>query len=111
MKVLNYRAVNKGMLLGSFSLLLKSGQIIYKCTLVETRDGGQFVNMPSEKQTNNEGQTKYYPYIGFETNELRKIFTDEALLAVKEYLRLNPEAKYGGKKNEYQAPAQQDPWE
>lgn len=109
MKVLNYRAVNKGMLVGSFSLLLKSGMVIYKNTLVENRDGGHFVNLPSEKQVNNEGQSKYYPYIGFETAELKKVFTDEALTCVKQYLKDNPEAKFGGKKNEYQE--SNAPWE
>ena len=97
MQVINFRHVNSGMMRGSFSLKLKSGIIIYKCSLIHGKDGQFFVAMPNEKSVDKDtGTTKYYPHIGFENNELKRNFLGEALATVQRYLKDNPEVAYGG---------------
>lgn len=102
MKVHHYRSINKNMIIGTFSLLLKSGIIIYDCTLIEKSDGSKFVSMPQKKYLQDDGRTKYLSYIGFENSETRKVFLNEALDTVKKFLVEHPEARFGGKKNAYQ---------
>jgi len=93
MKVIFYRAVNKGTIKANFNLLLPSGMIIYKMTWMLMHDGREFLNMPSEKVTNALGITKYYPIVSFETTELRDIFQQKCKVALSEYLNNNPDCQ------------------
>jgi len=93
MQVLHYNPVNKGIVKGSFNILLPSGLIIYKMMYMEDK-GREFVTPPSEKYTNSMGQTKYFNIVGARTLEIKDQFFGEALRCVKKFLKENPEAAY-----------------
>ncbi len=96
MRVITYKAVNKGFILGNFNLLLKSGMILNNCTYMGTKDGGNFVNLPT-RQVNVQGIPTYYPIVGFETSDTKTAFLDEARNAVRRFLKDNPNAACTGK--------------
>lgn len=85
MKVLNYRPINKGPLLGSFDLTLVldktcagSEMTIHDCKLFE-KNGQRWVGFPSRPYQSKEGETKYAPYVSVQQKEFKSKIDAECL--------------------------------
>jgi len=90
MKVIFFRKIDKGSLVASFNVQLPSGMIIYKCNYVKLQDGREFCALPQEKVSDNSGVTKYFPFVGFVSQELKETFSQQLMTALKDYLFQNP---------------------
>ena len=66
MEIQNYKAINKGCVLGSFDLVIPSWQMQIKECMVFRKDTKMWVNLPSRKFENNEGKTCYFSFVKFE---------------------------------------------
>lgn len=91
MIVKNYKPINKGFILGSFTLEVKGGLQIRSCTLFKKGDR-QWVSMP-QREYEKDGERKYFSYVGYEDKEVYNQFMKEALkLALAESVKASPSA-------------------
>lgn len=66
MKITNYREINSGLMIAGFDVLIDEWGVTFKkCTLFRSNDK-EWISFPSNKFVDNEGNTKYYPYIYME---------------------------------------------
>jgi hypothetical protein len=77
----NFRAVNRGALLGTFDLQLPSGMILKSCCLFSKADGSRFVSGPSKKIGQGDA-VKYEKLLDFTTRDVAEKFSRAALEAV-----------------------------
>ena len=93
----NYKPVNKGSLLGYADFFMaRSRMEIYGCGVYQ-KDGHRWVNMPSREYTNADGEKKFLSIVRFREKSVQQAFSDAALKAVDEKIKLDqkkPEQKY-----------------
>ncbi len=84
-EITNYKAINKGTLVGSFSVRIVGwGMYINDMNLFQ-KEGKRWVTMPS-RMYEKDGTKKYFPYCGFEKSELTERFNTSVLKAIDEYM-------------------------
>lgn len=90
MKVVKYKAINKGALLGSFSIEIEEWRlIIHELTLFQ-KNGHRWVTMPARKYEEGE-ETKYFRYCYFTDKEVTDRFSQSCLKAIDEYCKHHTE--------------------
>lgn len=81
MEIFNYRTINKGFLLASFSLkvpLPNGAVMIYHKMKHFSKNNAQWIAFPAEEYEK-DGEKKFFPLISFEKVEDFKIFQNEVL--------------------------------
>jgi|GEM_PF-5750353 hypothetical protein len=88
-EIFNYRKIDKGAVLASFSIRLKKWNdfCIHGITHFG-KDNTAWISFPSNK-VEKEGETKYYPYCGFSDKDLNASFKGEILRALNAYEHKN----------------------
>lgn len=86
MKVLEYKQINKGSLLGSMSMQFEEwgGLIIRDITLFQ-KDGRRWLSFPS-RAYEKEGKTEYFQYVRFEDKVKHEEWQQKALRALQDYV-------------------------
>lgn len=86
MEILNYKAVNKGVCIGTFTIKVpKWGNFLIKEMSYLQKGETRWVSFP-QRQYEIDGQKKYFAYVGFENFELTKKFQAEVLKVLDEHL-------------------------
>jgi DNA-binding cell septation regulator SpoVG len=87
MEVTRYKSMeNDGPVVAFFSLKIpKWGMTLNDCRLIRTKNGGFFVGFPSKKYEDN-GETKYSPYIWLE-KDVSERFQTAAKEAIDAYVK------------------------
>ncbi len=100
MEITEYKAINKGGLLGKFNLkVLKWGPLIIREMLLMTKDNRKFISFPS-KPYEKDGQKKFFNYLVFENRETSDRFQEKALHTLENYFALHPEAQIATRNHE-----------
>lgn len=81
--VSDWKPFNKNTLHGFFTIITPSGLRIRDCTLHE-RDGNPWVKFSTKPWSKSDGSASYTPLIDFVTDEIRKSFQQQALVALDE---------------------------
>jgi hypothetical protein len=81
----DWRPLNQGQLLGTFSATFRNGMIFRECKLFE-RNGQRSVSTP-QKQYRVGDATKYAPVVDFVDRATRDRFSEKVLAAVEQHLR------------------------
>jgi hypothetical protein len=85
-KIIEYKAVNKGALQGFLSIeLVPSTMQIRDLTHFKKGDNEWF-NMPQKEYTNKDGEKKYYATVFYEDTEIRERFMESLSVAFKKYM-------------------------
>ena len=104
MEITRYKALGgESKVVAFFSVKIPEfmGMTINNCRLIRTNNGGKFIGLPQQQYEEN-GETKYAPYIWFD-KEILERFQKGVMKAIDEYVKTNnpqPAAQM-------QAPAQQ----
>ena len=90
MEVTRYKALDsEGPIMAFFSLKIPHwGMTLNDCKLIRTKTGGFFVGFPSKKYEDEQGETKYSPYVWLE-KEISDRFQTAAKSAIDEYVKTN----------------------
>jgi len=89
MEILRYREINKGCVIGNFSMKIqKWGIIINDCTLFD-KNGRKWISFP-QRQYDDKGVKKYMPYIQFENKAHSKPFEDMVMAAIEKFKETMP---------------------
>ncbi len=85
MRVLDYKQINKGALLGSMSMLFEEwgGLIIRDITLFQ-KDGKRWLSFPA-RAYEKDGKTEYFQYVRFEDKTKHEQWQQKALKALEEF--------------------------
>lgn len=96
MQILNYKPINKGVLVANFDLKVKKfgDLIIRKCVLFQ-KGSNRWFSFPTDR-VEKDGETKYYPYIYFEDKKLKEAFNDKVMQALAEHGIKEEEPADGG---------------
>ena len=93
MKITRYKALGPdSKVVAFFSVKIPEfmGMTINNCRLVKTNAGGKFIGLPQQQYEEN-GETKYAPYIWFD-KEILERFQKAVMKAVDDYVRThNPQ--------------------
>lgn len=89
MEVLKYRSVDKGNLLGFLNLKVTKWGVALNDLSVFQKNGHRWVNLPS-RQYEQDGEKKFFPYISFETKEMKDAFSKKVLEALDEFSKVQP---------------------
>jgi DNA-binding cell septation regulator SpoVG len=100
MKIVSYRQVNKGAVVGSFSLKIPEWKFIIHGMTLFQKDGMRWISMPSSKVEEN-GETNYYRHCYFTDKDYTERFNESVFKALEEYWKENQEPE---QKNEEQVP-------
>lgn len=86
MKVLEYKQINKGSLLGSMSIQFEEwgGLIIRDITLFQ-KDGKRWLSFPA-RAYEKEGKTEYFQYVRFEDKAKHDEWQQKALKSLQDYV-------------------------
>ena len=89
-RVAGWRPLRKGQSLqGFFAVELPSGLNILDCTYHQRDDGRRWVGMPAKSFKKDDGSLGWVQMIDFVDKRTRNRFTDQALVALDEYLKEN----------------------
>jgi hypothetical protein len=107
MKLVKYKAVPRGSLLGFADLELKSGLILKECSFHES-NGKRWCSPPAkpilDPQRNpviKDGKAQYAPVIEFTDKDIRRRWSDQAVAVIEESLGLSPsKTPAGGRRHE-----------
>ena len=88
MKISNFRSIEKGNLIASFTVVLPSGMEIRKCKLIRSGDT-TFIGFHSER-FESQGQTKYLNIVHIPDRERNNAFQKAVMEALKPYLESQP---------------------
>jgi hypothetical protein len=80
--VSSWKRIDRGALLGSFSVTLSSGLQIHKVRLFD-QGGAQWIGMPCEKYRADNGSPVYTPLIDFISAAVQKRFREQVSEAIK----------------------------
>ncbi len=75
MKIIDFRSVRKGSLVGFCAVEMPSGMIIRDVGIFE-KDGSTWASPPSRQFTANDGKVRYQPIVEFTTKEIRDKWTN-----------------------------------
>lgn len=91
MEITQYKAINKGALVATFSVKFKTeyGNLISRKMSHFKKENQEWISWGSE-QYEKEGQKKYFQYCMFEEYSEGKIFQHDAIVALHDYLEANP---------------------
>jgi len=86
MRVLDYKQINKGSLVGSMSMQFEEwgGLIIRDITLFQ-KDGRRWLSFPA-RAYEKEGKTEYFQYVRFEDKIKHEEWQQKALKALQDYV-------------------------
>lgn len=86
MKVIEYKQINKGSLLGSMSILMDEwGGLVIREVLLFQKDGKRWLNFPS-KTYEKDGKTEYFYYLRFSDKIKHEEWQQKALKALQDYV-------------------------
>ena len=72
MKITNYREINSGLMVAGFDVVIEEWGVTFKkCTHFRSNDN-EWISFPSSKFVDEEGKTKYAPYIYMEKDKKQK---------------------------------------
>ena len=87
MEITQYKAINKGSLLGVFSLKLpKWGNLVIHDISSFQKDNQRWISFPS-KIYEKDGKKQYFSYIRFEDQKTMQSFQEKVLEALDSYLK------------------------
>lgn len=73
MKIINFKEINKGLMMASFDLVMEEwGLTIRKLTLFH-KNTNKWVSFPSQKYETKDGGTSYYPYVVMEKDRKERL--------------------------------------
>jgi hypothetical protein len=84
-EVTNWKALNKGSLVGLFSVVLPSGLILHECSLF-VKGEKRWINGP-QKTFKTNGETKYTPMLEFIDRATSDRFRDSVIAALDLHLK------------------------
>lgn len=87
MKILSYKPLDKGFLRGHCTVETPSGLQIREIAIFD-KNGHRWIAFPSRKYED-QGQTKYYPYLYLEAEKLKR-FQNQLLDALDTWIKDNP---------------------
>lgn len=87
MKILSYKPISKGFLLGMCNVELPSGLEIREITIFQKGDN-RWISFPSRKYQK-DGKDQYYPYLRLDAEKMKK-FQTQLLDALDTWVRENP---------------------
>lgn len=86
MEITEFKPLNKGFLEAQVSLKIpKWGNFFIKGVKVFEKEGSRWITFPSHEYEK-DGKKKFYPYCGFETNEMLEAFRSQFFKVYDEYL-------------------------
>lgn len=89
-EITKLRHYDKGYLNGFVDILIQPlGIAIHNITWF-SKDGRDWVNLPSEKYVNKEGEEKYRPFVSFPDEAIYKGFQGAVTKAIAEHVAANP---------------------
>ena len=84
MKIHNYKAVNKGLIVASLDIEIEQWGITFRsCTLFD-KEGNKWISFPSKKSDGPDGKPRYYNYVVMD-KEKKEAF-DKAVIALVDAL-------------------------
>jgi len=89
-EITRYKALaGTGKVIAFFSVKIPQfmGMTINNCRLIRTNNGGKFIGLPQQQYEEN-GETKYYPYILFD-KEILERFQKGVMSAIDDYVKAN----------------------
>ena len=88
-KILNFKKFEKGFLYGfaDIAVPLWGTNLIIRGCKIFTKEGKQWVNLPSREFQNDQGETKYAPLVAIEDDAIYKKFTAGLTEAWNEYVK------------------------
>lgn len=87
MKVLEYKAINKGSILGSMSMQMEEwGGLIIRDMLVMQKDGKRWISFPS-RSYEKDGKKEYFHYVRFEDKGKHDQWQLKAFKSLEDYAK------------------------
>lgn len=87
MELIKYKEVNKGYLKGYADFFIENWELeIYGCG-VFSKEGRNWVAMPSREYKDADGKTKYFPIVKFRNKHHHDAFADMALRTIEPHLK------------------------
>jgi hypothetical protein len=88
-----YKSYKSGSLQGYFDItFVDTGLQIFGCSLF-MKNGKRWVSFPSKEYINSSGETKYQPYVKYNTLDIQSIFQNAALKAIDQFCKEQENAK------------------
>ncbi|MDP2652201.1 MAG: hypothetical protein Q8O94_03625 [bacterium] len=88
-KILEYKEVNKGALVGSLSVYVEKMKLEIRNITVFNKGGKRWIAMPS-RAFEADGKQCYYAFIKFPDRAISDAFQAQVLAALDEYLAVSP---------------------
>jgi DNA-binding cell septation regulator SpoVG len=89
-EILKYKVVNKGTIAGILNVKIpKWGNFIINEIILFKKDNNMWLSFPSRKYEK-EGSLRYFPFMRFEHDDMRKAFQNSVLEALEQHLKLYP---------------------
>jgi hypothetical protein len=86
-EITHYKPINKGSLQGTFNLkVLKWGNFIIRDMSYFVKGEKKWVSFPS-RIYQKDGETKYFPYMAFEDQEMQKTFQSKVMEALEAVIK------------------------
>lgn len=87
-EVIKYRPIDKGFLKGFISIYIPKWDFeIHSLQLFE-KSGRRWLSFPS-RSYEDQGETKYFPFMRFKSKEITEKFNQKVLEALSKYLRMH----------------------
>jgi len=92
-KIQNLYPINKGSLMAKCDVHIAPWKMTFHDVKIFEKGANRWIAMPSKDFVNAEGITKYSDMISFDSDAVKKRFTEQIKEAVDKYLESNPEMK------------------
>lgn len=88
LKILKFKAMNRGSLRGFLSVESDKMRIQFNDLRLMETNGTEWIAFPANKYENDEGKTRYSPYVKFTSRKVSKAFTKQVLEALETWKKL-----------------------
>ncbi|MCD4786112.1 MAG: hypothetical protein K8T10_20005 [Candidatus Eremiobacteraeota bacterium] len=88
LKILKFKSMDSGSLRGFLSIESDKMRMIFNDLRLMETNGTEWIAFPANKYENDEGKTRYSPYVKFTSKAISKAFTEQVLQALEEWKKL-----------------------
>lgn len=95
-KILNYRPMNKGHLVGYLDVEIEPWKLEVRDLTVWNKDGRAWVNMPAKKYTKDDGSQGFSEVVRFVDSEYKENFRKAVLAALHDHCKKEDHYEHAG---------------
>jgi len=95
LKILKFKSMNSGSLRGFLSVESDKMRMIFNDLRLMETNGTEWIAFPANKYENDEGKTRYTPYVKFTSKKVSQAFTKQVLSALEIWKKEHEEEEHG----------------